>query len=64
MGVETYQGYGLTETSPVIAVEHRKCSKPGSVGKLLPSLQGKIVDKSEHGVGEIVVKAPNIMIGY
>ena len=64
LGVETYQGYGLTETSPVIAVEHRKCSKPGSVGKLLPSLQGKIVDKSENGVGEIVVKGPSVMLGY
>ena len=64
LGVETYQGYGLTETSPVIAVEHRKCSKSGSVGKLMPSLQGKIVDQSEKGVGEIVVKGPSIMLGY
>ena len=64
LGVETYQGYGLTETSPVIAAEHRKCIRTGSVGKILPSLQGKIVDQNENGIGEIAVKGPSVMLGY
>ncbi len=64
LGMKVYQGYGLTETSPVIAVENDRAMKIGTVGKVLPSLEVKIEDKDEKGVGEIVVKGPSVMIGY
>lgn len=64
IGIETYQGYGATENSPVIAAEHKNCSRSGSVGKLLPSLEGKLVDINEKGIGEFVIKGPSVMMGY
>ena len=64
LGIETYQGYGATESSPVIAAEHRTCAKSGSVGKLMPSVQGKLVDVNENGIGEFAIKGPSIMMGY
>ncbi len=64
LGIETYQGYGATENSPVIAAEHKSCIRPGSVGKLLPSLEGKIIDVDEKGIGEFVIKGPSVMLGY
>ena len=63
-GVETYQGYGLTETSPVVAAEHKECVKVGSIGKLFPSFEGKIVEPNEQGIGELAVKGPCVMLGY
>ena len=64
LGVETYQGYGLTECSPVIAAEHKKCARLGSVGKLLPSFEGKILNPNELGIGEIATKGPSVMLEY
>ncbi len=63
-GIELVQGYGLTETSPVIAAESDKEKKPGSVGLALPSLNVKIDNPDENGEGEILVKGPSVMIGY
>jgi long-chain acyl-CoA synthetase len=63
-GVETYQGYGLTESSPVIASEHKTCAKLGSIGKLFPSLEGKIINPNEQGIGELAVRGDSIMLGY
>jgi long-chain acyl-CoA synthetase len=64
LGFTMYQGYGLTETSPVIAAEDDKYQRIGSIGKAFPSLDVKIVDKNEEGIGEIVVKGPTVMLGY
>jgi len=64
LGIDTYQGYGLTETSPVVAAEHKKCIKQGSIGKVFPSLEAKIVEPNEQGIGELAVKGPSVMIGY
>lgn len=64
LGIDTYQGYGLTETSPVIAAEHKTCTRSGSVGQLFPSLEGKIIDPNEQGIGELAVKGPTVMLGY
>ncbi len=64
MGIACYQGYGLTETSPVIAAEHMKTVKYGSIGKLFPSVEGKIIDPDEQGIGELAVKADSVMLGY
>jgi long-chain acyl-CoA synthetase len=64
LGVETYQGYGLTESSPVIASEHKTCTKLGSIGQLFPSLEGKIIEPNEQGIGELAVKGDSIMLEY
>lgn len=64
LGIDTYQGYGLTEASPVIAAEHKTCTRLGSIGKLCPSLEGKIVAPNEQGIGELAVKGPTVMLGY
>lgn len=63
-GIATFQGYGLTETSPVIAAEHPTVVKYGSIGKLFPSVQGKIWNPDKDGVGELVVKGDSVMLGY
>ena len=63
-GIHMVQGYGLTETSPVIAAENDKYAKYGSVGIPMKHTEVKIVDKDEKGIGEITVKGPNVMLGY
>lgn len=57
-------GYGLTETSPLIAGANPKNTIYRSTGPLVPGLEVKIVDPNEKGEGEIVVKGPSIMQGY
>lgn len=64
MGIKTVQGYGLTETSPVIAGEDDKHMKYGTVGIPMINDTIEIVNKDEEGIGEIRVKGPNIMLGY
>ena len=63
-GIHIVQGYGLTETSPVISAENDKYGKYGSVGIPMKNVEVKIVDKDENGIGEITVKGPNVMLGY
>ena len=63
-GIHMVQGYGLTETSPVIAAENDKYAKYGSVGIPMKHTEVRIVDKDEKGIGEITVKGPNVMLGY
>jgi long-chain acyl-CoA synthetase len=63
-GILTIQGYGLTETSPVLCGENEKHLRAGSVGLPFPSVEIKIEDKNEQGIGEITAKAPNVMLGY
>lgn len=63
-GILTVQGYGLTETSPVLAAENAKSIKFGSVGLPLPEVEIKIDNPNEEGIGEIVAKGPNVMLGY
>ena len=64
LGFDVEQGYGLTETAPVIAAETPKCRKLGSIGKKFPSVEVKIEDPDEEGVGELMAKGPSIMLGY
>lgn len=64
LGIQLTQGYGLTETSPVISAETDKEKRPGSVGLALPSLEVKIKNPDHEGVGEIAVKGPSVMMGY
>ena len=64
LGVRTLQGYGLTESSPVIAAEDDKYQRLGSIGKAFPSLDVKIEHPNEEGIGELLAKGPSIMLGY
>ena len=63
-GITTVQGYGLTETSPILAAEDPKRTRAGSVGHKMASVTLKLEDTDENGIGEIVAKGPNIMLGY
>lgn len=63
-GINLCQGYGLTETSPVIGVETNTEFRVGSIGKALPNVEAKIENPNEEGIGELVVKGPNVMLGY
>lgn len=63
-GIKMIQGYGLTESSPVIAAEDDKYQRIGSIGKAFPSLDVKIDNPNEEGIGELLVKGPTIMLGY
>lgn len=64
LGIELAQGYGLTETSPVISAETDDEKRPGSVGLVLSNLEAKIENPNEEGIGELAVKGPSIMMGY
>ena len=64
LGFDVEQGYGLTETAPVIAAETPKCRTLGSIGKKFPSVEVKIDDPDEEGIGELMAKGPSIMLGY
>jgi long-chain acyl-CoA synthetase len=63
-GFTLYQGYGITETSPVISAECPGRTRLGSVGPLLEEVEVRIEDADGEGVGEIVVRGPNVMQGY
>lgn len=63
-GILTVQGYGLTETSPVLTAENEKNIRYGSIGLPLPGVEIQIDDKNEKGIGEILAKGPNVMKEY
>ena len=64
MGVEVVQGYGMTESAPVIAAENLFNRSPGSIGLGTPGMDVQIANPDEEGVGEIIVKSPSVMMGY
>lgn len=64
LGINVVQGYGLTETSPVIAAENCKKMKYGSIGFPMENVQLELYNQDEQGIGEIRVKGPNVMLGY
>ena len=63
-GYNCLQGYGLTETSPVVSVNGPKADKRGSIGKPLPGVEVKLVNQSDSDEGVLFVKGPNVMMGY
>ena len=63
-GIRTFQGYGLTECSPIIICNSDKDNKYDSIGKPIPYVDAKIDNPDENGVGEICVKGPMVMLGY
>ena len=64
LGIEVAQGYGLTETAPVIAAENYKKKRYGSVGVPLENVEVEIVNQDANGIGEVRAKGPNVMLGY
>ena len=63
LGILTIQGYGLTETSPVLSAENAKVLRYGSIGYPMPDVEMKIDNPNEEGIGEIIAKGPNVMLG-
>lgn len=63
-GIDIIQGYGLTETSPVLAAEDKKHRKSGSIGIPMKHVTIDIVNPDEKGIGEMRAKGPNVMLGY
>lgn len=63
-GITTAQGYGLTESSPVLAAENFREHKIGSIGRPLPGIELAIDNPDADGVGELIARGPNIMAGY
>lgn len=64
LGIDFVQGYGLTETSPILTLNPIYAYKEASVGKVVPKVEMKIVDPDERQIGEIAVKGPMVMQGY
>ena len=64
IGVTLLQGYGITETSPVIAAESLDGMRPGTTGRVLAGIDVRIDAHNVETVGEILVRGPNVMQGY
>ncbi len=64
-GVDVLEGYGATETAPVLSVNRPQDNRPGTVGRLLPGIETRVVpvEGIERG-GELHVRAPNLLSGY
>jgi len=66
IGITVYEGYGLTETSPIVSANFPGNRRLGSVGRVLPGIRVEIDESAsnEPGHGEIIVHGPNVMVGY
>jgi long-chain acyl-CoA synthetase len=64
MGIKLIEGYGLTETSPVVTFTPPERIKFGSVGVPIPDVQIKIFNPDTSGIGQVLIKGPNVMQGY
>lgn len=64
MGILAYQGYGMTEASPCIAAETAMEHKAGSIGRGMPGIEVAIDNPNEDGIGELIARGPNVMLGY
>ncbi len=64
IGVLSVQGYGLTETAPVISAENDDHMRENSVGCAIPGVEVKVVDIDENGIGELIARGDNVMLGY
>jgi len=64
LGIDFVQGYGLTETSPIITINPIEAYKETSVGRPCPQVDMKILNPDERGIGEVIVKGPMVMHGY
>jgi long-chain acyl-CoA synthetase len=64
LGIRVVEGYGLTETSPVVSFNPPDRPRPGSVGFAVPGVEIQIYHPDGEGVGEVKVRGPNVMLGY
>ncbi len=64
LGWPMLEGYGLTETAPVVCANRPQNPSPGAVGWPMPGIEVRIVSPDADGDGEIAVRGPNVMIGY
>jgi long-chain acyl-CoA synthetase len=69
LGIAVYQGYGLTEASPIVSTNHPGANRPGSVGRPLPGVEVRCVPPAggqadQHRAGEIETRGPHVMQGY
>ncbi|MGI6084626.1 MAG: AMP-dependent synthetase/ligase [Acetivibrionales bacterium] len=64
IGIKVYQGYGLTETSPVVAGGNDRVRKTGTCGNPLPGVKIAVANPDKNGLGELLVKGKNVMLGY
>lgn len=64
LGITCIQGYGLTECAPILALNRDVYFNNRAAGLPLPGVEIKIIDQDENGIGEIVGRGPNIMLGY
>lgn len=64
LGFNFVQGYGLTETSPIVALNRLYSFKDNAAGLPLPGLEIKINNPNEYGIGEIYIKGKSVMLGY
>ena len=64
LGIPFIEGYGLTETAPVLSLNPLDRPRAGTVGKPIPGVEVVILDADSEGAGEIAAKGPNIMKGY
>lgn len=64
LGIKVLQGYGLTECAPLVAGNNDFYYKAASCGMPIPNVEYKIDNPNDEGVGEIIVKGPNVMLGY
>jgi len=65
LGLPLSEGYGLTEAAPVLTVSKASPrTRPGQVGKALPGVEIRIADPDAGGVGEVLARGPNVMVGY
>lgn len=62
LGIKLVQGYGLTETSPVISAENDRKVRYGSIGIPMDNVEVEFENKDENGIGELKVKGPNVML--
>jgi long-chain acyl-CoA synthetase len=64
LGIDFVQGYGLTETSPIINLNPIEYYKETSVGRVIPRVDMKILSPDDRGIGEVILKGPVVMQGY
>ncbi|HEY8499311.1 MAG TPA: AMP-binding protein [Clostridia bacterium] len=64
IGFRLLQGYGLTEASPVVASNNDFVNEPGTIGYPIKDVEVAILDPDENGMGELITRGPNVMLGY
>ncbi len=64
LGIDFVQGYGLTETSPILTLNPVEHYKETSVGKVIPRTEMRVLEPDQEGHGELIVKGPMVMQGY